>query len=163
MLPKIISLVSIVLMMGWMFYFVVGGLPLLVLKYDHPTDARLVRGFFQVHYLVLMSLATVGTLSSAFAGRPLLAMAIAGIALTGFTARQVIVSSMDRLRGTMTVTDTPAKRKFRALHITGIVLNILLMIGFVSALIVSSADMVSCVETPAGCQGEGCRTQCSLL
>jgi hypothetical protein len=149
--------------MGWMFYFVVGGLPLLVLKFDHPTDARMVRGFFEVHYLVLMSLAAVGTLSSAIASRPLLATAIACIALTGFAARRVIVARMDRLRGTLSVTNAPAKRKFRTLHITGIVLNVFLMVGFISALIFSSADMVSCVETPLGCRGEACRTQCSLL
>jgi hypothetical protein len=162
-LPKIISLVSVVLLLGWMFYCVVGGAPLLILKYDHPTDARLVRGFFEVHYLVLMILAAVGTLSSAFSGRPLLATAIACIALTGFTARRVIVARMDRLRSTMTVTDAPAKRKFRTLHVTGLALNVLLLIGFISALAFSSADMVSCVETPPGCRGESCRTQCSLL
>jgi hypothetical protein len=162
-LLKIISLVSIVLLLGWMFYFVAGGLPLLVLKFDHPTDARMVRGFFEVHYLVLMTLAAAGTLSSAFSGRPLLTAAIACIALTGFAARRAIVSRMDQLRSTISVEDIPAKRKFRTLHITGIVLNILLMVGFITALIFSSADVVSCVETPSGCRGEGCRIQCSLL
>ena len=163
MLPKIISLVSVILLMGWMFYCVVGGLPLLVLKYDHPSDSRLVRGFFEVHYLVLMTIAAVGALSAALSNRPLLATAIACIALAGFTARRTIVLRMDRLRSTMSVADAPAIRKFRTLHISGIVLSVFLMAGLISALIFSSADMVSCVDTPPGCRGEGCRVQCSLL
>ncbi len=31
-------------------YFLLGGLPLLVLQHDTPTDARFVRGFFNVYY-----------------------------------------------------------------------------------------------------------------
>lgn len=163
MLPKVISLVSIVLQLGWMFYFIAGGLPLLVLKYDHPSDARLIRGFFDVHYLVLMSITAVGTLGNVFSNRTLLATAVACIGLVGFAARRTIVPRMDLLRETITAVDYPAIRKFRTLHVTGIVLNVFMLAGFISALVLSSANMVSCSDVPVGCQGQECRTQCSLL
>ena len=31
-------------------YFIMGSLPLLVLKHDTPMDARFVRGFFNIYY-----------------------------------------------------------------------------------------------------------------
>ena len=163
MLAKILSLISIVTLLGWMFYFLVGGSPLLILKHDEPSDSRLVRGFFDVHYMALMSLAAIGALSSAFADRRILAAAFAGIAFAGFTARRMIISRMDHLRGTMTATDTPAIRRFRNLHITGLVLDLFLMAGFISALALSTTDIVKCSESPAGCRGDGCRVLCSLL
>ena len=163
MLPKIISLISIVALLAWMIYFMMGCLPLLILKHDDPSDSQLIRSFFDVYYLVLMGIAAVGTLSSAVSDRRLLATAIACIALIGFAARRVIVSRMDRLRGTMSATNALAIQTFRRLHIGGIVFNIFLLAGFLSVLGLSSADIVSCAETPPGCRGEGCRVQCSLL
>lgn len=163
MLPKILSLISIVLLLAWMFYFLAGCSPLLILKHDDAADSQLVRGMFAVHYLVLTSIATVGALCSAVSGRPYLATVIACIAIYGFTARRMIVSRMDRLRDAMTPTDTPAIKSFRKLHITGLVLNVCLLIGFLSTLHLLSAEVVSCLDPPPGCQGEACRVQCSLV
>ena len=163
MLPKILSLISIVLLLGWMIYFLAGCSPLLILKHDDPTDSRLIRGFFDVHYLALMGIAAVGSISSAVSDRRLLAMAMVCIALIGFTARRMIVARMDLLRGTMSAVDAPAIRKFRRLHITGLVLSFFLLIGFFSVLGLASAEIVSCVPTPPECRGDGCRVVCSLL
>ena len=146
-----------------MFYFLLGGLPLLILKYDDPSDSRLVRGFFDVHYKALMTIAVFGALSAAFSDRRLLAVAIGCIVVAGFTARRVIVSRMDQLRKTMSATDAAAIRSFRRLHINGMVLNVFLLAGFVSALALSSGEIVKCAETPPGCQGSECRVLCSLL
>jgi hypothetical protein len=162
-LPKILSLISIVLVLGWMFYFLVGGLPLLILKHGDPHDWRLVRGFFDVHYIALMCIAAFGTLSAAFSGRWLLAVAFAVITLVGFTARRVIVSHMDHLRDPLSAADDSAISQFRRLHVTGIGLGVALLAGFISALAFSSADMVTCVQVPPGCQGDACKVQCSLL
>lgn len=163
MLPKIVSLISIVLLLGWMLYFMMGGLTLLILKHDDQSDQRLVRGFFHVHYLALITIASLGALSSAVADRRMIAASIGCIAIIGFTARQLIVSRMDRLRSTMSATDVPAIRTFRRLHVAGLALNLMLLSGFVFVLSRSSAEIVSCVDIPAGCRGEGCRVQCSLL
>lgn len=149
--------------MVWMFYFILGGLPLLILKYDHPSDARLIRGFFDVHYIVSMCIAVVGTLANVLSDRPVLAAAIACVGLTGFTARSMIVSRLDGLRSTIDATNAPAMRRFRRLHLTGMAINVLLIAGMIWALAASSASVVSCYQVPAGCQGDECRTLCSLL
>ena len=160
---KILSLISIVLLLLWMFYCVAGCLPLLILKYDHPNDARVVHGFFKVNYTVLMGIAAIGALAAAIADRRILAVVIASIALIGLTARRLIVLRMDRLRSTMGSKDAPMIRSFRRLHLTGIALNIILLASFVTALHHLMAGIVLCVEVPSGCQGETCRVQCSLL
>ena len=141
MLPKIISLIAIVALLLWMFFFVAGGLPLLILKHDTPSDSKFVRGFFDVHYLVLVGIAAVGVMSSVLSDHRILAIFMASIGLIGFTARRAIVSRMDQLRVTMSATDTLAIRRFRWLHVAGLVLNVFLLVGLVSALILSPPEM----------------------
>jgi hypothetical protein len=162
-LPKIISLISIVVLSAWMLYFVMGGLPLLILKHDDLDDSRLVRGFFDVHYRVLLVVSAIGVLSSALASRWLLATAIMCVALIGFVARKTILSRMDQIRTEMHPTNNLAVRNFRRLHISGIALDVLLLVGFLSTLSFSSGQIVSCIPSPPGCQGEECRMLCSLL
>lgn len=163
MLPKIVSLVSMVLLILWMFYFAVGSLPLLILKHSIASDSRMVRGFFDVHYRVLFVIGNVGAVSAAASGRLLLAATIAGIVLIGFVARRLIVPRMDALRPQMTASDAPAVQRFRRLHVAGVVLDVVLLAAFVLSLRFSSADIVTCINVPPGCSGEACRVQCSLL
>lgn len=163
MLPKVISLISIVALLAWMVYFMMGCLPLLILKHDDPSNSQLVRGFFNIHYLALVCIASIGALSSAISDRRALAMSIACLAVAGFAARLLIVSRMDRLRTTMHASDAPAIQRFRRLHIAGLLLNVVLLGGFFTALGLASAEIVTCIETPPGCRGDGCRVQCSLL
>lgn len=163
MLPKILSLVSIVLSIGWMLYLLLATIPLLTLKLDDASDTRLVRGMFDVHYRVLMTITAIGAVSSFLVDRRLLGAAFAFIALVGFTARYLIVGRMDGLRATMTAADTPAITTFRRLHVSGLVLDVALIFGFFAVLGTMSASMITCTEIPPGCQGDACRVQCSLL
>ena len=45
------ALVFTVALLAISAYFLIGGLPLLILKHDVPLDARFVRRFFEVYYL----------------------------------------------------------------------------------------------------------------
>ena len=171
MLPKIVGFISIVGLLIWMGYFVIGGSPLLILKHDTPVDARFIRGFFDVHYRVLMSISAVGALSFTLADRRFLAAAMACVTLIGFAARLVIVSRMDRIRSALTATDARAIKKFRRLHVAGIMLDVFYLVGFVWVLTLASLDLFSCVDIPPGCrdtlQSAGhtveCRHLCSLF
>ena len=51
-------------------YFLLGSVPLLVLKHDTPLDARFVRGFFNTYYLGAMVTAGAAAVSYAVAGNP---------------------------------------------------------------------------------------------
>ena len=126
----IVALISAVLLIVWMGFFMMGSLPLLVLKHDTPLDAGFIRGLFNVYYKAIMATAAVGALSAVIAGRPAIAAALACIGGVGLAGRLWFVQRMDRVRSTMTADDTAAIRQFRRLHISGMLLNVLLLATF---------------------------------
>ncbi len=126
----IVALVCTVALLVWMGFFMMGSLPLLVLKHDTPLDSRFIRGLFNVYYLAIMITATIGAVSYALAGRPAIALALACVSALGFAGRFWLVSRMDLVRSTMTADDSLAIRRFRRLHITGMLLNVALLAGY---------------------------------
>ena len=126
----ILALISTVVLLVWMGFFMMGSLPLLILKHDTPIDSRFIRGLFNVYYVAIMATAAVGALSCVLAGRFAIALALSGVAGVGFAGRHWLVSRMDRVRSTMTPDDTSAIGRFRRLHITGMLLNVALLAVF---------------------------------
>ena len=126
----ILALISTVALLVWMGFFMMGSLPLLILKHDTPLDSRFIRGLFNVYYLALIITAAIGTLSYLLLGRPGLAAALGGVTAIGLAARRWFVGGMDRLRSTMTAADSAGIQRFRRLHIGGMLLNVLLLATF---------------------------------
>jgi hypothetical protein len=124
----ILAMFSTVVLLVWMGFFMLGSLPLLVLKHDTPLDSRFIRGLFNVYYVAVMVTATIGAASFALAGRPGFAFAFACIGFVGLASRVLFLSRMDALRGTMTATDYPAIRRFRRLHIGGMLANVVQLV-----------------------------------
>lgn len=162
-LAKIVSLISIILLIGWMLHLLLGSTPLLILKYDDPADQRLLRGFFAVHYQVLVIIAVIGGLGAFIAERRVLGTAFLAIALIGIVARHIVIGRLDRLRETHVTGAPVATPAFRRLHIAGLALDVVLIVAFMAALGAASAEVFSCIDVPPGCRGETCRAQCSLL
>lgn len=126
----VVVLISTVALLVWMGFFMMGSLPLLVLKHDTPLDARFIRGLFNLYYLAIMITATVGASSSALANRPTIALGLGFVGACGFAGRRWLVARMDRVRSTMTADDSVGIRRFRRLHIAGMLLNVALLAGF---------------------------------
>lgn len=126
----IVALISTVALLVWMGFFMMGSLPLLVLKHDTPLDSRFIRGLFNVYYVAIMITATIGAVSYALAGRPAIAFALACVTTLGFAGRYWLVSRMDLIRSTMTAEDSSAIQQFRRLHITGMLINVALLAGY---------------------------------
>lgn len=126
----IVALISTVLLLIWMGFFMMGSLPLLILKHDTPLDSRFIRGLFKVHFTAIMITAGVGALSYALAERLTIATALICVAALGLAARFWFVSRMDSVRSTMTPDDAAAIRRFRQLHIAGMLLNVVLLGAF---------------------------------
>jgi len=126
----ILALISAVVLLVWMGFFMMGSLPLLVLKHDTPLDARFIRGLFNLYYVAITITAIVGALSSAVAGRTEAALALCLVAGIGFAGRRGLVARMDAVRSTMSADDAPAIRRFRRLHIAGMLLNVLVLAAF---------------------------------
>jgi len=124
MLPIVIALITTVVLLVWMGFFMMGSLPLLVLKHDTPLDGRFIRGLFNVYYIAVMLTASAAALSYFWSGKPAFALGMAFIAALAFTLRRwVIIPRMDMLRHTIPEADTSIAR-FRRLHIAGMMLNV---------------------------------------
>lgn len=97
-------------------YFLMGGLPLLVLDHDTALDARFVRGFFNVYYRAAMVTATGAALSYALWGRfAFAAGALALVALAVLLRRQLL-ATMARLGERIQAADAAAIHDFRRVH-----------------------------------------------
>jgi hypothetical protein len=123
----IVALISTVVLLVWMGFFMMGSLPLLILKHDTPVDSHFIRSLFNVYYVAIMSTAAVGALSCALAGRLGNALALSCVASFGFAGRYWLVARMDTVRSTMTADDSSAIAQFRRLHIAGMLLNVVLV------------------------------------
>ena len=89
--PIVMALIPTVLLLVWMGFFMMGSLPLLVLKHDTPLDARFIRGLFNVYYLAVMLTGSAAALGFAWTGRPAFALGMACIATLAFALRRWLV------------------------------------------------------------------------
>jgi len=122
-LTTILPLATLVLLLVWMGFFMLGSLPLMILRHDTPLDARFIRGLFDVYYKAVMAVACAGVATHALAHRPATAVGMAVVGAVAWCSRRAILSRMDRLRLTMTATDSAGIRQFRKLHVLGMSLN----------------------------------------
>lgn len=104
-------------------YFLLGGLPLLVLEHDTPLDGRFVRGFFNTYYLAAMFTAGGAAVSYAAAGRFGFAAGAAVLAVLAAGMRRTLVPEMDRLRTRIQEGDADAIARFRRLHRIALFIN----------------------------------------
>ena len=119
-------------------YFIMGSVPLLILKHDTPLDGRFVRAFFNTYYLAAMGTAGATSLSYAVAGRAVLAAGAAGLAALAFLLRLKVIPRMDTLRARIEVSEASAISSFRRIHLTAIVINVAQLALIVGALIAMS-------------------------
>ena len=116
-------------------YFIMGSIPLLILKHDTPLDARFVRGFFNVYYVAAFVTAAATAISYAFASRPGVALGAAVLALIAVVLRNRIIPKMDALGAQIQVDYMNAIPGFRRTHVTAIVINIAQLVAIVWSLV----------------------------
>ena len=119
-------------------YFIMGSIPLLVLKHDTPLDARFVRGFFNIYYVAAVVTASGTSISYAFAGRPGLATGAAVLALLAAVLRKKVIPKMDALGEQIQSNYMDAIPGFRRTHITAILINIAQLAAIVWSLVALS-------------------------
>jgi hypothetical protein len=161
-LLKAVALVSTILLLAWMYYFMVGCGPLLVLKHDATQDSQIIYRFFRFHYKVVLLLSVVASLCFFLVGNYVFAAAMVAILLYGLFARQIIVANMGRMSEVMIANDMPSIRAFRRLHISGFALNVVMLVAFTWAISRPELALFRCASVPPGCTGSDCRQQCSL-
>jgi hypothetical protein len=134
MLASAAPFATIVILLVWMGFFMLGSLPLMVLKHDTPLDARFIRGLFDVYYKAVMAVAALGVIAHALVHRPVITLVMAGIGFVAMASRRVIVGHMDRLRASMSASDAAGIRSFRRWHVLGMVLNVAQLLAICASL-----------------------------
>ena len=116
-------------------YFIMGSIPLLVLKHDTPLDASFVRGFFHVYYLRAFVTASATAISFALAGHPGIACGAAALAGIAVVLRSRIIPKMDALGEQIQSNYMDAIPGFRRTHTIAILINLLQLTVIVWGLI----------------------------
>jgi hypothetical protein len=135
MLANVLALASTVILLVVMGYFMLGSLPLLVLKHDTPLDARFIRGFFDLYYRALLVAAGASALAYAVAGKFAFFAGLTCLAAVAFVARRRMIPQMDAARAALAPHDQATIRRFRRLHIAGMLLNFVQLMGVASSLL----------------------------
>ena len=137
----IVALFFTVALLAITAYFVMGSVPLLILKLDTPLDARFVRGFFNTYYRIAIFTAGATAVSYVLAGRPIFAAGGAVFALSAATLRCFIIPKMDSLRAQMQANDAAAIPGFRRIHATAILVNLAKLVVIVWCLVAVSVQV----------------------
>jgi hypothetical protein len=119
-------------------YFLMGSVPLLVLRHDTPMDSKFVRGFFNTYYLTVMVTASATAASYALAGRPGVAAGAGMLAALAAVLRRKVIPTMDSLRAQIEAGETRAIARFRRIHIAAIAVNLAQLVVIVWSLVAAS-------------------------
>ncbi|MGI9154479.1 MAG: hypothetical protein ACR2IY_11475 [Rubrivivax sp.] len=135
MFATLAALFFTVILMVTTAYFLMGGLPLLILQHDTPLDARFVRSFFDVYYKAAFFAATGAAVSYALSSRPGFALGNAGVAVLVVLLRAKLIAAMAQLGGLIQQGEVQAIRRFKRVHGTALAMNLVQLIGLVWGLI----------------------------
>lgn len=105
-------------------YFLMGGLPLLILRHDTPLDARFIRGFFNIYYRAAFLAATGAAVSYALWGRTPFAMGAAIVVVVIAALRKNLIPAMERLGARIQSSDPRAIESFRKVHSAALLVNL---------------------------------------
>ncbi|WP_295978471.1 hypothetical protein [uncultured Variovorax sp.] len=119
-------------------YFIMGSIPLRVLKHDTPLDARFVRGFFNLCYVAAFVTASATAASFASAGRWGIAAGAAALAAIAVVLRRKVIPKMDALGTQIQANCMDAIPGFRRTHVVAILINIAQLVAIVWTLIAMS-------------------------
>ena len=112
-------------------YFLMGGLPLLILKHDVPLDARFVRGFFNVYYRVAFWASLGACVSYALWGRYAFALGAAANVATTLALKHYLLLAMVQLGARIEASDAAAIGHFRRVHGVALLVNLLQLTAIV--------------------------------
>lgn len=118
-----LSLFFTVVLLVTTAYFIMGGIPLLILAHDTPLDGRFVRRFFEIYYSAALVGAIGATLSYAFWGRVFFSLGSGLIAAAVLILRRIIISTMNRLSSSIQAADPGAIARFRKVHAAALLIN----------------------------------------
>lgn len=112
-------------------YFLLGGLPLLVLEHDVPLDAKFIRSFFNVYYRSAFWAALGACVSYALWGRFGLAAGAALLVAIAMLLRHHLLGAMQQLGAEIQAHTDGAIHRFRRVHAAALLVNVLQLVALV--------------------------------
>lgn len=112
-------------------YFLMGGLPLLILQHDTPVDARFIRGFFNLYYQAAFITSVGAALSYAWLGWLGFAAGTAAIALGVLALRSRLIPAMERIGTQIQSGNDQARTRFRRVHSAALAVNLVQLVALV--------------------------------
>ena len=123
MLPDAVALAAIVILLFPMAYFLLAAPAFLLVKLDIQPVARLLRGMFNVHFLMVTIAGLIATCAFAATGRLFFAIAIGLLAAFAVWSRRWFIPRMDAELRASDAGDAEAPRRLRRLHWVGMLCN----------------------------------------
>lgn len=120
-----LSLFFTVALLSTTTYFMLGGLPLLILDHDTPLDGRFIRRFFEVYYSAAFIAAVGATISYALWGRELFALGAAAIAAGSRLFKRIIIPALEDLDAQIQSSAPGAISNFRKVHAAALMVNLI--------------------------------------
>lgn len=128
------ALAAIVILLFPIGYFFLASPAFLLVKLDIPPVTQLLRGMFNIHFLMTGTAAIIGTVTFALTGRPVFAIAVASIAAFAVWARGWFLREWDTHLSARDAGDATAVRRLRRLHWNGMLCNAVLLIAIVASI-----------------------------
>jgi hypothetical protein len=129
-----IALAAIVILLFPMGYFFLAAPAFLLVKLDIAEVTQLLRGMFNVHFLMTGIAGAIGTVTFALTGRPFFAIGVALIAAFAVWARGWFLRQWDAQLSARDAGDTTAVRRLRRLHLGGMLCNAILLFAIVGSI-----------------------------
>jgi hypothetical protein len=128
------ALAATVILLFTMGYFFLASPAFLFVKLDIPQVTQLLRGMFNVQFVMMSIAGVIGTLAFALAGHPAFAIAIGVVAAFAILGRRWFLGKMDAQLSARDAGDACAVRRLRRLHWAGMLCNAVLLVAFVSCI-----------------------------
>ena len=119
------ALAAIVILLFPMGYFFLASPAFLLVKLDIPPVTQLLRGMFNMHFLMTGIASVIGAVTFALTGRPVFAIGVALIAAFAVWARGWFLRQWDVQLSARDAGDAAAVRRLRRLHWGGMLCNAL--------------------------------------
>jgi hypothetical protein len=126
MTPSFLQLCTVlftVAMLCVSVYFLLGSVPLLILKHDTPVDGNFIRSFFNLYYRMAAVVGTAAAMSYVFSDRLWFAVGAAVIAIVSIVLRRTVIAKMDSLQNQIQTADIEAIPEFRKTHFMAILIS----------------------------------------
>ena len=134
MTPNPAILAAMVILLFPMGYFFLAAPAFLFVRLDIPQVTQLLRGMFNIQFVMMSVTGVIGALAFALAGRPLFAAIVALVAALAFLSRHRFMDKMDAQLNARDAGDADAVRRLRRLHWAGMACNATLLAAFVGGI-----------------------------